>query len=182
MYGMVNQGIRTFIEGQHGAPVWQKIASDAGISDDGFERLVSYDDTITYALVSSISKHLELPVDDVLRVFGTYWVDYAKTTNFENLLQLAGRTFIQRLSNLDDLHERVVLTMPALKPPSFEVEEIDSVKYRLRYYSDRDGLAPMVIGLLHGLASQTQERISVEHIGHKSEADDCDVFIITLLS
>lgn len=180
MYGMVNQGIRAYVEGQFGAPSWRKIAADAGVSETGFERLVAYDDADTYALVAAIADHSDLPQDDVLRIFGAYWVDYAQSTGFEKLLRLAGRTFIERLGNLDDLHDRIVLTMPSLKPPSFELEEMDSVTYKLRYYSHREGLAPMVVGLLHGLAAETGEQISVEQIHHKSRGGDCDIFVILL--
>ena len=180
MYGMVNEGIRSFIETNFGVEAWQSICNDADIDVKQFERLGSYDDSVTYDLVGAVAKHTNLPAGKVLSVFGEYWVDYAGQSGFGNLLKLAGDSFVERIQNLDDMHERILMTMPNLKPPSFELVEIEEGVYHLSYYSTRPGLAPMVIGLLHGLAEQTEEKISVEQIQERSTQTDPDVFRVEL--
>ena len=40
----------------------------------------------------------------------------------------------------------------------------------------------MVIGLLHGLAAETGETISVEQVAHKSDAAEPDLFRVTLIT
>lgn len=180
MYGMVNEGIRTFIESNFGPDAWQAICNRADIDVQAFDRLGSYDDSVTYSLVGAVSEHTKLPADKVLNVFGEYWIDYAGKSGFGNLLQLAGNTFVEKVQNLDDMHERILLTMPDLKPPSFEMEEVGPNTYDLNYYSTRDGLAPMVIGLLNGLAAQTDEAISIEQTQARSADQPCDVFRIVL--
>ena len=180
MYGMVNQGLRAYVEDAHGAAVWQAICADLGVGSHGFERLASYDDAVTYDMVAAISKHTQTPSEDILRVFGTSWVGYAKQTELGKLVRLAGRNFIERVRGLDDMHDRILLTMPHLEPPSFELEDIDENTYKLRYYSHRSGLAPMVIGLLEGLAADSNERVTIEQIKRKSDISDCDVFAIYL--
>lgn len=180
MYGMVNEGIRTFIEGNFGADAWQSICSDAEIEMTQFDRLGSYDDAVTYSLVSAVAKHTELPAEQVLKVFGEYWVDYAGKSGFGNLLKLSGKNFIERVQNLDDMHERILLTMPNLQPPSFELEQISDNTFDLNYYSSRPGLSAMVIGLLHGLAEQTGEKISVVQTQERASQSDPDIFRIEL--
>ena len=181
MYGMVNEGIRKFIEGNHGKETWKAICQKASIDVQQFERMASYDDKITYGLVGAICEHTELTAEEVLNVFGQYWVGYAKASAFGNLLQLAGETFVERIEGLDEMHDRILLSMPHLKPPSFDIEEVGEKTYDLHYFSEREGLASFVVGLLHGLAAETDETISVEHVTQRSEASDHDVFRVTLL-
>jgi hypothetical protein len=62
-----------------------------------------------------------------------------------------GADFPEALANLDAMHVRVALMMPNLKPPSFRVLERGDRRLTLAYISKRQGLAPMVIGLVKGL-------------------------------
>ncbi len=181
MYGMVNEGIHTFIKTNHGADVWQAICEDAGLDRTEFERMASYDDRITYKLVGSICRRTGLPAEDVLKIFGKYWVEFAGSSSFGSLLRLSGRNFVERVRGLDEMHDRILLSMPHLKPPSFELEDVDEHTYRLHYFSDREGLSPMVVGLLHGLAEETGEKITVMPVASRGEASDHDVFEIVLI-
>ena len=56
-------------------------------------------------------------------------------------------------------------TMPELVPPSFEREPQDDGSSILHYRSSREGLAPMVIGLVKGLAKRYDVEIDVQHLG-----------------
>lgn len=181
MYGMVNEGIRQFVELSHDEATWAEICKKASVDVTRFERMVSYDDAITYNLVGAICAHTGLAAEDALESFGTYWIEYVGSSSFGNLLKLAGRTLIEKLDGLDDMHDRVFASMPNLKPPSFELETLDDKNHNLHYFSDRDGLAPMVVGLLHGLARETGEAIRVNQIQAKSDGADHDVFAIALL-
>ena len=182
MYGMVNEGIREFILENHGTEAWEAICKDAGTHYTEFEKMSSYDDAITYDLVGAVCNHTGLSSDEVLKVFGTYWVKFVGGSNFGNLLRLAGNTFIERLEGLDDMHDRILLSMPHLKPPSFELDQLREGVFLLHYYSDRDGLAPMVIGLLYGLANETGEKITVKQVESKTKSADHDIFEIALLT
>lgn len=182
MYGMVNEGVRQFIETNFDAATWAAICDKASVDNSHFERMASYDDEITYNLVGAICDHTGIASDAALEKFGAYWVEFVGSSSFGNLLKLAGRTFIEKLEGLDELHERVFVSMPNLKPPSFEVEELGEDTYHLHYFSQREGLAPMVIGLLHGLAQETGEKIEVAQVEAKAAGKDHDVFKVTLLA
>ncbi|GAB2185598.1 heme NO-binding domain-containing protein [Roseibium sp. LAB1] len=181
MYGMVNEGIRTFILDNHGPEAWHSICETAGLEELEFERMSSYDDAITYKLIEAICSFTGLSSTDVLSVFGKYWVEFAGASHFGNLMRLAGNSFVEQLKGLDDMHDRILLSMPHLKPPSFEVDQKDDGSCILHYYSERDGLAPMVVGLLHGLANETGATIEVNQVAAKSEQSDHDIFEIRIL-
>ncbi|KEO90253.1 hypothetical protein EH31_09185 [Erythrobacter longus] len=182
MYGMVNEGVRTFVIKKFGKDAWETIRLDAGIDTSQFDRMHAYDDAITCDLVAAVAKHRDMAQGEVLSVFGEYWVGYAGNSGLGNLLSLSGRNFVERVQNLDDMHDRKMMAMPGLKPPSFEIVELDQSIFELSYYSVRPGLTPMVIGLLHGLAAQTNEKISVELTSARSSANAPDLFRIELLA
>jgi len=161
MYGMVNQGIRAFIVGKFGEADWGEICVKAGLADDDFETMGIYPDEITYKLVGVIAEKYDLKSDEVLEVFGDYWVDYSSKSEIGQLWRFGGSELVERLENLDEMHERIQLTMPHLKPPSFDFVEMENGRFSLRYWSDREGLESMVIGLVQGLARQTGESVTI---------------------
>lgn len=176
MYGLVNNGVRTFVLESHGEETWQDICAKAGTSHDEFETMTAYDDALTYSMVGAVSETLDLPSDKVLEVFGEYWVGYAKSTAIGRLIDQGGETLWDRIRGLDDMHERIQMTMPDLEPPSFDLEELDDGSCHLHYYSKREGLAPMVIGLLHGLAEECGVSVDIQHLQSKADGMDHDVF------
>ena len=67
--------------------------------------------------------------------------------------------------------------MPALHPPRFNVEVSNDSEMIVHYFSHRPGLAPMVEGLLDGLAEKFGDTISIRHIpkGDRSDHDEFEV-------
>lgn len=180
MYGLVNNGVRKFIVDSHGEDVWREICEKAGVPDEEFENLTAYDDQHTYALVGAVSEKLGLPAERVLEIFGEYWVGFSKATAIGRLIDQGSERFIDRIRGLDEMHERIKLTMTHLDPPSFEFEEVSDGNHRLHYISNREGLAPMVVGLLHGMAKECGVTIDVAHAESRSDGADHDVFTLRI--
>ncbi len=80
------------------------------------------------------------------------------------MLKLAGDSFVEFLQNLDNLHARVGLIFPKLKPPKFHCTDVTEESLRLHYRSERAGLAPMIIGLVKGLGKlfDTEVNVSID--------------------
>ncbi|MEM6663104.1 MAG: heme NO-binding domain-containing protein [Pseudomonadota bacterium] len=182
MYGLVNQGIETFITEKFGAETWDKIKEEAGIPVEHFTAILTYDDAITYDLVGAISRVLDVDPNEALKLFGEYWPSFAKETAIGRLFDFSGSSFVEFLESLDDMHDRMIMSLPDLRPPSFEVEHLSDGRYLLHYRSEREGLAPMVIGLLHGLAADFGVMISVDHSAVKGSGHEHDQFTIELAS
>ena len=182
MYGMVNLGIQKYIVDNHGSQAWWEICAKAGVGETEFESMLTYDDSVTFRLVEAISDKLNVPQEDVLRIFGEYWVEYAGGTALGRIMDFGGSSLIEVLDSLDEMHERFRATMPHLRPPSFEVEELSDQTFRLHYRSERQGLTGMVIGLLYGLARRHGEQIRVNHVARKGETSEHDIFEIDRLT
>lgn len=178
MYGMVNDGIRRFVTENHGEAVWEEIRRDAGVDISCFDAMTSVDDAVTYNLVGAICKRFGIEAAQALQAFGEYWPSFAGQTSYGALMDFSGGDFVEFLESLDEMHERIAVTMPHLKPPSFEVERLSEDSLNLYYSSERPGLAPMVLGLLNGLAARFNVAITVTHTAGGADGRGADVFFI----
>ena len=157
---------------------WSAIARKAGHDGVSFVGLETYPDSLTYDLVFAASEYLDVPVADLLHAFGVHWTKYSASQGYGHVFEMTGETFEEFLASLDDMHARIALTMPELEPPSFQFEELEDGRAHLHYFSDRPGLAPMVCGLVEGLAERFAIEIAVEHLEAESAESDHDVFEI----
>ncbi len=164
MYGLVNKAIRDLICTQHGAEMWTQVREHAGIAQDQFVSMERYPDSMTYDLVASASEKLGASPEDLLKAFGEYWVLFTAQEGFGELFDFAGSDMTSFLGNLDEMHARISLTLPDLEPPSFDLLKLEGGQLALHYYSDRAGLAPMVVGLIEGLATRFGATVEIEHV------------------
>lgn len=174
MYGLVNKAIEDLVLRDHGADAWAKIVDQAGFEDAGFISMDSYPDQLTYQLVAAASKELALPAAELLEAFGHFWILYTAREGYGELLNLSGRSFEEFLFNLDNLHTRLGLSMPELRPPSFECEKLDDSNFRLHYRSEREGLTPMVVGLIRGLADKFGLEVAIRLDVERGQGPDVD--------
>jgi hypothetical protein len=93
-------------------------------------------------------------------------------------MDLTGSSFIEFLSNLDMLHYRINNIMPELAAPQFSTRNETENSVELEYRSHREGLVPMLYGLIKGLGKRFDLVVTVEHIQEKKLYNDCHVFLI----
>lgn len=151
MYGMVNKAFEGLFRSRYGDEVWHRIREDAGVPDEPFLSMKSYPDAMTYGLVGSAEKILGIPAAELMDAFADQWIEHQAVEGYGELLRSAGDTLPEFLRNLDQLHTRVKLALPALEPPSFRVSDETADGLVLDYFSERPGLAPLVAGLLRAL-------------------------------
>jgi hypothetical protein len=178
MYGLVNKAVEQMICTHFGAATWETIKQRAGVETAAFLSMNQYPDEITYRLVDAASQTLGQSHADVLRAFGRYWTLYTAAEGYGGLLTLTGDSLRELLQNLDNLHARVGLSYPQLRPPSFQCADAGDGSLLLHYYSERPGLAPMVVGLLEGLAERFQTPLEITLAASREQGDDHDIFRI----
>lgn len=181
MYGLVNKAIEDLAISTGGEETWRRIKEEAGVDVVAFVSMDAYDDELTYRLVGAASRVLDVPAEEILASFGRHWVLYTAREGYGPLLDRAGSSIGELLTNLDALHTRVGLTMPALRPPSFQVDVVDDATFLVRYYSERTGLAPMVVGLLEGVGKRFGHEVVVTHSASRSEELDHDEFLLRIV-
>ena len=181
MYGLVNRALEEMMRKTHGDATWEKIKERAGVDIEVFVRMDAYPDDITYKLDGAASELLNQPAEALLKAFGEYWTLYTGSEGYGALLDAAGSSLHETLANLDDLHVRVGLMYPELKPPSFRCSQVTADRLVLHYYSTRAGLAPMVVGLIEGLGKRFGQTLEIERLARRESGDDHDSFSIRIL-
>ncbi|MBX2882779.1 MAG: heme NO-binding domain-containing protein [Granulosicoccus sp.] len=169
MYGLVNRAIEDLIVSTEGAETWEKIKKKAGTADLQLLDSSNYDDQLTYDLVAACCEVLNKSAEEVLYAFGRHWILYTGKEGWANLFAFTGDNFISFVQQLDEMHARVNAAMPEGNMPEFTLSETDD-GYQLIYRSAREGLAPMVIGILNGLAEQFNESWEIKHIGTREKS------------
>lgn len=182
MYGLVNRGIEAFAMAQGGEPLWEQILAEAGIEEEeyGFISIETYPDELTYRLVEAAATVLSIPDNQILQLFGEYWIRYTEETGYGSLMSICGNNFKEFLDNLDSMHARVKVSLDHLEPPRFECDMLDN-GVELRYFSQRTGLEPMVTGILYGLSKKFNQPIDVSLISSKDNRTPYSLFFIQYL-
>ena len=154
MYGLINKAVEGLVRTRFGDAAWSRIRARAGLPDEPFVSMEQYPDKTTYDLVGAATEELGATAEAILEEFGRFWTVYTAEAGYGELMKSAGSTLPEFLGNLEQLHTRVKLSFPHLMPPSFSVSEQEAQALVLHYYSERPGLAPLVVGLLKGLGDR----------------------------
>lgn len=80
------------------------------------------------------------------------------------------------------IHAQVGLSFPKFQPLSFQCSHQSHEEIHLHYHSRREGLAPMVKGLLQGLGKRFQTDVTIEQVKVKGETADHDEFVLEFKS
>ena len=178
MYGMVNGAIQKLIISKYGESTWARVQEQAGLNADGFLSMEQYEDSISVDMVVALSQLCEKTPAQVLEEIGEYWIEFAHNSEYGALLEMAGDTLPEVLMNLDDMHTRIGQSFSDLKPPSFWCTEVTDNSLLLHYASLRDGLSPMIIGLLKGLGTLLNVEVEVRQVTEKGEEDEFATFSV----
>lgn len=178
MYGLVNKAIKDLVIERFGGDKWEEICELSNFHEGDFIAMNPYPDALTYTLVKNASHVLKADADIILEAFGEYWILYTADEGYNDLMNITGSTFVDFLENLDMLHYRMNNIMPKLAPPQFSVINKTENSIELEYRSHREGLTPMLFGLVKGLGKRFDLEVSVKLIREKNETNDCHVFLI----
>ena len=179
MYGLVNKAIKDLVVSNHGEEKWKEICQLTGHIEEDFIGMNPYPDKLTYDLVGNAAKVLGAHPHDLLEAFGEYWILYTADEGYGDLMSLTGSTFPEFLSHLDMLHYRINNIMPELAAPQFTTRNETDHSIELEYRTHREGLSPMLLGLIKGLGKRFELVVSIEQIQVKDDTNDCHVFRIS---
>ena len=168
MYGLVNKAIKDLVVTNHGEEVWKEICRLSDFEDMDFIGMNPYPDKITYDLVKNASIVLKADAADILEAFGEYWILYTADEGYGDLMDLTGSSFVEFLGNLDMLHYRINNIMPQLAAPQFSTRNQKENSVELEYRSHREGLVPMLYGLIRGLGKRFNMVVTTEQIQIKN--------------
>ena len=95
--------------------------------------------------------------NEIWEMFGESFFQFCEDSGYDKILQVLGGTLREFLENLDALHDHLSTIYPAMRPPSFRCSEREKDgALIIHYYSERQGLEHMVIGLVKTVARKLQ--------------------------
>ena len=158
MLGLINDCAEQLIITKFGLDAWHAIKASAGctVEDYGFEQHGAYPDSATVDIVVAAADALSVSVDDVLELFGQFFIEYTISKGYDNLLRCQGSTLRLWLSNLNAMHDHLQSSLPAGNFPVFWCENCMDCEGSiiLHYYSIRGALlGGVVVGIVKEVAN-----------------------------
>lgn len=178
MYGLVNKAVEGLLKKDYGIEVWERVKAKANYSQDTFISMKSYPDSLTYNLVMAASEELNVSPSDLLEAIGEYWVLFTAKEGYGDMLSAGGTSLVEFLHNLNMLHFRLGNMMPEMVMPEFDIAEENSNSLKLVYKSTREGLAPMVVGIIKGLGKRFNTPCTIDHIASFKNEKNEDHFMV----
>ncbi|CAJ0568805.1 unnamed protein product, partial [Mesorhabditis spiculigera] len=155
MIGWVHITVSTLIIRKYGLEVWKEIKRKAGFSDETeFEVQQYYDDSDTFRIFRAAAATLGVSVDDMWELYGDHLITYASETGWNRMLACMADNLQDFLDNLNSMHYFIdqIAFKSEMKGPSFQCEDQGDGTLRLHYFSNRQGLYPIVKGLVRKTA------------------------------
>ncbi|MGJ8561171.1 MAG: heme NO-binding domain-containing protein [Litorimonas sp.] len=151
MYGIIHNAVRSTVLLHADEAIWSDILAQAELTDQHFLSPANYSDEITFRMIDTVAAALKLSRAEVLCLAGRHWCDFSIAAGYGSLFSMAGQNLGDFLANLDRMHNSLNVALVEASMPSFELTRSDAQGFEIIYRSQREGLAPFVEGILHGL-------------------------------
>ncbi|KAL8603722.1 hypothetical protein ACOMHN_024338 [Nucella lapillus] len=152
MNGQIHCVIREMVQVKFGLEKWEEVLKTSAMDEDSHFLVFSvYDDSCTFRLIDSVSRVLGVPYETVLKEFGVYFLSYCMKHGYHKMLLTLGQDLFSFIQNLDSLHSMLSLSYKGIVSPSFRCSERDDGIIVIHHYSWRNGLYPIVQGLLEAV-------------------------------
>ena len=159
MLGLINNAFCDYVRKHSGEEAWRRI--EDRLETRFFIGIEDYDDQTTLALAAAAAAEVGLPQDGVFEAVGEHFARTTVARDFGILLNAGGKTFPEFLRELPEIQTRVELIYPSLKAPTFSVDDDRDGGLTLLHHTARKGLAPLLAGILRGLAEVFGTRADV---------------------
>lgn len=165
MYGMVNQAVKEMVLTNMGDSTWNEICKSLDIPTDDFKLFDQFDDSVTLGIVQNICRLTNSSPEDILENFGIFWIEYARKSDYEVILNAFATSPFDLINSLNALHERLELSFTNLNAPSFEIVSQEDKTMTVNYYSNRDlPLKYFVKGLFMGIFKMFDSACHIEFV------------------
>ncbi|TCO73976.1 heme NO-binding domain-containing protein [Rhodovulum euryhalinum] len=152
MHGLLNRAIQCFLVDTYGGKCWTHVARVAGVEPGGFEAMLTYEDSLTDAVLHAAVAHVGLTREMLLEDLGTYLVSHSDHEALRRLLRFGGETFLEFLFSLEDLPDRTRLAVPDLEMPELELAEDGEKGFLIQCRGGWPGAEFVLQGMLRAMA------------------------------
>lgn len=161
MKGIVFTELLEMVEQKFGYQTVESIIQKSELPNNGaYTSIGTYNFSEMGALVHNLHKETNIPIPDLLEVFGAYFFAYL-ASNYSRFLERADTLF----NFLDSIHNHIHVEVKKLYPdaelPAFDTIEMTGSKMVMTYTSERK-LGDFAKGLISKSAEYFQEKVTIE--------------------
>lgn len=161
MKGIVFTEFLEMVEQKFGYATVEKIIQNSKLPNDGaYTSVGTYNFSEMGALVHHLHKETNIPIAELLEVFGAYFFNFL-AANYLHFLNRSDSLF----EFLDSIHNHIHIEVKKLYPdaelPAFETIEMTKLKMVMNYTSERK-LGDFAKGLLTKSAEHFNEDVTIE--------------------
>jgi len=178
MLGLVNRSIQNFLTDTFGERIWYAVACKAGVSPEGFEPMLSYEDALTDRLLNVACETLDRRRFDFLEDLGTY---LSTREAVRRLLRYGGRGYVDFLRSLNELHGRTQLALEDLKLPELTLRGLGQGQYSLSVLGASPGWGAVFAGVLRAMADDYGALVLIELNEHPEDGLAGEAITVQLL-
>lgn len=177
MKGLIFTEFMEMVEGRWGLDMLDAMLLNLDLKSDGIYTSVdNYDSAELFALIGLLAKDANLPVRDVVNLFGSHLAN-AFVNKFPEFFKGTNSLF-DVLKNVDNhIHVEVKKLYPDAVTPTFSFTQPSADTLILRYHSKRN-LADLAQGIIEGCASFFNENISISRQDTQAELGFESTFVI----
>ena len=164
MKGIVFTEFLEMVEKKFGYSTVDSIIQKSELPNDGaYTSVGTYNFSEMGALIHNLHKETNIPIQDLLEVFGAYFFNYL-ASNYSHFLERADGLFEFYNSIHNHIHVEVIKLYPDAELPAFETLSMTDNQMVLKYTSARK-LGDFAKGLLTKSAEHFDENVTVESKG-----------------
>lgn len=152
MHGLINRTIQGFLRDTYGVALWGRVARRSGITPEGFEAMLHYDDSLTEAVLAAATQELDRARETILEDIGTWLVSSASGQPLRRLMRFGGVDFTDFLHSLEDMPGRARLALPDLELPVLELRELECGAHYLLTSRGLPGFGHVLAGIVQAMA------------------------------
>lgn len=176
MKGIVFTEFLELVEEKFGLNMVDTIIEESNLPSNGvYTSIGTYDFSEMLSLISSLSKHTSISVDDLLKVYAEHFFNVLKDS-YPQLLESYTNP-IELLSSIENhIHVEVMKIYPDAELPKFEILEKTDDRLVMIYKSSR-AMYSFGLGLMHKTFSHFNKDANIQYVKLKKDGTEVKFLI-----
>jgi hypothetical protein len=177
MKGIVFTELFDMVEATFGADMIEDVLDDCELESEGaYTSVGTYDHRELLQIVSALSKHVDIPVKDLVHKYGHHLFSrfHAMMPQFFEAPKFAFE-FLESVH--DYIHVEVKKLYPDAALPKFETQR-EGTSTLIMTYRSQCPFADFAHGLMEGCIDFYEEDIQIQGVDHNSDGEFCRVFTL----
>ena len=152
MHGLMCKAVEGFVKDQHGPAAWAEVRARTGLTIEGFEALRVYDLALAQGVIDATAVVLDRESAALFEDIGHWVCTHPPLEPVRRLIRFTGKTFVNFLYALDEMHDRACMAVPGIDLPRYSLSKDGSGDFEIASTWPAPGGAALLTGMLRAMA------------------------------